>query len=279
MKKRLAILWDGVKLFDKNSCFTSAAAISFYAFFSLIPLMILITASLGFILGTRTGMLDRVIGMVQKSIPYLGDLVLDDLTDLARRWRKFGWVGLLSLISSAELVLGAMSDALSAVFDTTNRFNWFRRKILNLLGLLLVILTAFVSIAITAASLLFKKLHFKVFGFDLTYFIFDSFAFKYILPFLLVTLIVALGYKIISGPNMNFEYAFYGSILFTALWELAKNLFAWYVSNFPSYNKFYGSLGTIMILMIWIFYSANIFLFSASVAKAAYDRNVMPAKA
>ncbi|MBI5468270.1 MAG: YihY/virulence factor BrkB family protein, partial [Deltaproteobacteria bacterium] len=58
---------------------------------------------------------------------------------------------------------------------------------------------------------------------------------------------------------------------FTALWELAKQLFAWYVSNFGAYNKFYGSLETLMLLLLWIFYSSNIFLFSACVAKSAYD--------
>ena len=70
--------------------------------------------------------------------------------------------------------------------------------------------------------------------------------------------------------------SFFGSALFTVLWELAKQLFAVYVSNFQSYNKFYGSIGALMIFLMWIFYSASIFLFAASVSMAACKSGAHP---
>lgn len=273
MKKTFLIVWDAVKNFNRHNCFTSAAAISYYAFFSLIPLMLIISAVLGFVLGTRAGLLDKVILMVKENIPYLSDSITVNLKGLSRTWKTFGWLGVLSLISSAELVLGATADALSAIFGTTGKHGFLKRKIINMVGLLLAILASLLSISLTAFSIILKNTKVNIVGIGLVYRVIQSVAFKFVLPFLVVAIIVAVVYKLISGSSLTFRFAMYGSILFSLLWEAAKQLFAWYVSNFPSYNKFYGSLGAIMVLLIWIFYSSNIFLFSAAVAKAAYDRS------
>lgn len=274
MKKAFGIVWDGVRIFSGNNGFTSAAAISFYAFFSIIPMMLIITASLGFVLGSHPGLLERVIGMVRQSLPYLGGMIIGDLRGLALEWRTFGWLGLFSLLWSADFVLGAMAEALCAIFGTVKMFGYVRQKLINLMALLLAVAAALLSVSVTAASIILRKYELVVFGADISYYLIQSLTFKYILPFLLVAAPVAIVYRVMSGPNLNFRYAFYGSLVFTTLWEIAKHLFAWYVSNFQSYNKFYGSLGTIMVLLVWIFYSANILLFSAAVSKAAYDRNV-----
>lgn len=271
MRKTFSTVWKGLKLFIDNNCLTSAAAISFYTFFSLIPLMILITASLGFVFGTRAGLLDRVIEMVRQALPYLSERLINDLRGLSDKWQSYGWLGLLFLLYSTEMVLGAASEALTAIFGTTERYGFLRRKVLNLFVLLLAIIASLFSVIMTAVSIVFTRHSIELAGVKLLISIIDSLVFKLVLPFFVMAAMVALVYKILSGPKMNLRYSFYGSLLFTALWEAAKQLFAWYVSNFGSYNKFYGSLGTLMVLLLWIFYSSNIFLFSACIAKSAYD--------
>lgn len=278
MNKTLFIVWNGIRIFNKNSCFNAAAAISFYAFFALIPLMILITAALGYVLGTHEGLLDKVIAMVKQNIPYISDRIINDVRGLAKTWKTFGWLSLIFLLSSAEMVLEATATTLTSIFETGEKFRFFRRKVVNFLVLLLAVFASFLSISITAASIILGKVRPNIPGIDILYYLLQSLAFKLILPFLLMSSIVAVVFRILSGPNLNLRYALYGSFLFTALWEAAKQLFTWYVYNFPAYNRFYGSLGTLMVLLLWIFYSANIFLFSASVAKAAYDNHTAAQK-
>ncbi len=272
MRDFLAIWWEGGRVFLRNHCFTRAAAISFYGFFSLIPFMILVTAVIGFVLGSHAGLLDKVINVVREVLPYLSDRIIGDLRWLSGRWRSTGWLGLVFLLWSAEAVLAATSESLSAIFGTEQRWGFVRKKIINLLILCLATVAAFISIVITAASLLLRQVKIPVFGVDLSYYIIQSLTFKYALPFFLVAFMIAIVYRIFSGPNLNFRYAFYGSVVFTLLWEAAKHLFTWYISNFAAYSVFYASLGTLMVLLVWIYYSVNIFLYSASVAKAAYGR-------
>lgn len=268
MKKALSDLWEAAGIFSRNNCMTSAAAVSFYAFFSLIPIMLLITAALGFILGSQSGLLDSVVGMVKQTLPYLSDRIIGDLKGLSRTWKASGWLGLISLVWSAELVLSAASDALTGVFGSATRWGFVRQRVVNLAVLLLGVLAALLSIAMTAAAILFRKVEINFLGLGILYDLVTSLAFKYVLPFFMMTLIVALVYKILSGAKLGFRHALYGSAVFTVLWEMAKHLFAWYIESFPAYNKVYGSLGTLMVLLLWIFYSANIFLFCACYARA-----------
>ena len=273
MIRYLSIFWDGLKLFNRTNSLTSAAAISFYAFFSLIPIMLLVTASLGFIMGAKAGLLERVIGMIREYLPYLSDRLIGDVRGITTDWKKIGWLGAITLVWSADFVLEAMAESLTKIFGTEKKFGFLRRKVVNLFILLIGVLCALASIIMTAAAILLKKFHLKFFPMNVFYQYIQSFTFEFLIPFFLVALVVAVVFRAFSGPHLDFKHAFYGSIFFSALWEAAKHVFAWYVSNFPSYNKVYGSLGALMLLLIWMFYSANLLLLSASVARAAYERS------
>ncbi len=129
----------------------------------------------------------------------------------------------------------------------------------------------FLSITMTAASKILSEADIHNSGLKLPFFLLHGLAFKLVIPFLLVTITITLVYRMFSGPNLNLRYAFYGSLIFTVLWETAKQFFAWYVSHFTHYHKIYGSLAALMIFLIWIFYSANMLILSAAIARSAYS--------
>lgn len=270
MFRRYLILRGSVNLFFENHGFERAAAISFYAFFSLIPIMLCITAGLGFLLGSRADLLDRVIDLAKTTVPYISESIIADLRGLATRWLAMGWISVLVLISSAELVLNSFSTSLIAIFGMRKKFGFVRKRIVNILVLLMAVLTAFLSLTVTAAVNIIHSYDMKPFGYDIGYYFLEGVALNYLLPFVTVVIAVAIVFRIFSGGNLNWRYAFYGSALFSVLWEVAKHLFAFYLSHFPSYNKFYGSLGTIMILLVWLFFTSTLFLFSASFARSAF---------
>lgn len=274
VRKRVSILSAGIRIFLDVGCIDRAASISFYAFFSLIPILLLVTAGLGFILGARADILDSVIEMARSSVPYISDRVVSDVRGLANAWRTFGWLSILMLILSAEMVLNSLAAALISIFEMQKRFNFFRKKIVNFVVMFLGILAALVSIMVTTVAEVVRSIDTTILGIDVGYYLIDSFALKYVLPFTIMVLATSAVFRIFSGPHLSFLYAFYGSLIFTLVWEFAKHMFALYISYFPYYNKIYGSLGTIMILLLWLFFTATIFLFSASVARAAFVRKL-----
>ncbi len=270
MKRRYNILRGAVELFLSNHGFERAAAISFYAFFSLIPIMLFITAGLGFVLRSRVDLLDYVIDLARTTVPYISDSIILDLRGLASKWMAMGWVSVLVLLSSAELVLNSFSTSLIAIFDMRKKFGFFRKRVVNMLVLLMAVATAFISLAVTALVNIIHSYDMKFFGYAVGYYFFESITLNYVLPFLTVIVAVAVVFRIFSGGNLNWRFTFLGSSVFSVLWEVAKHLFAFYLSHFPSYNKFYGSIGAIMILLVWLFFTSTLFLFSASVARSSF---------
>jgi membrane protein len=82
--------------------------------------------------------------------------------------------------------------------------------------------------------------------------------------FLVVTLALAVVYR--YGPSRNearWRWITWGSIFATIVWLAASALFSWYVANFGSYNKTYGSLGAIIGFMTWIWISIIVVLVGA----------------
>jgi len=265
-RKVYIVLRDGIGIFREKSCIQRAAAISFYAFFSLIPMMFLITLTLAFFFGSRGEMLDEVIKTARISLPYLSGGVIEDLKGIVAYGRTFRWFSIVALILSSELVLNAIADALSSIFEIEGRYGFFRKRITNVFVILLAVFAVFVSIIVTAGMGL-------LLGGAGGYFL-KAIALKYVFPFALVVTAVTVVFRIFSGPDLNIRYAFYGSLIFSFLWELAKQGFAFYLRYFPTYNMLYGSLGAIMILLLWMFFTAAILLFSAAIARAAFiDRN------
>jgi len=270
--KFIVNLWRAFRFFLKIDGMNRAAAISFFALFSLIPLILLITAILGSFLGKTAQVMENVVAFVKQSLPYLSDRITADLKGLSLKWKTFGWVGLVTLVWSIDLVFDSMSSALAATFDTTSRFGFVRRKIVNMFVLSISVAAAFFSLMTTALAGILKHYNFKAFGVDLYYYFIESLTFKYVLPMSFMLVAAALVYRMFSGPNLNLRHALYGGLLFTVLWEAAKQLFALYISYFPAFNKFYASIGTVMLLMIWIYYTISIFLFCAAFARVSYER-------
>jgi len=268
-RRFFVIIREGVGIFSSYGCFDRAASISFYAFFSLIPILLLTTVMVGYVLGAHEGLLDRIIEMARLGLPYLGPRIISDLKGLADTWKTFGWVGLALLIFSAELVLDATSEALQHVFELPGKYGFFKKKVVNAVILLIPMFAALVSIIMTAAARILADFDLILFGVNVSYY-FQGVLLAYVLPAVLMVMAVSFVYWIVGSPNIDFPYALIGAVVFTVIWELAKQLFAWYISYVPTYNRFYVSIGTMMILLLYIYFSATIFLFSASIARAAY---------
>jgi len=86
-----------------------------------------------------------------------------------------------------------------------------------------------------------------------------------------VVLFAMIAYRIIPTRKISPASAVVGSFVFAVLMEAAKHFFTWYVAHYTRYNVIFGSLETVVILVIWVFYVALIFLFCAELV-AAYER-------
>ncbi len=245
-----------------------AAAIAFYALFSLLPIMFLLFSFIGSILGTETWLLERIIEFVRQSLPYLSDGIVEDIKGLINNREFFGWLGMITLIWSAEFVILGVKDAMNRIFGPASKTSFIKTRLIVWGIFFLWSGVVVISIGITAAAEIISKIKITPLGVDIPYYLAKSITFQYFLPFIIMTAATAIVFKMMAGGSIRIEDAIFGSIIFSILWEGAKHLFAFYISHFRSFNKTYGSLGALMIMLLWIFYSANIFLFSAELIES-----------
>jgi membrane protein len=89
---------------------------------------------------------------------------------------------------------------------------------------------------------------------------------KYLLPFLLTYCMFFLIYKIIPNKKVHFKSALQAALFTGLLWELAKHLFAWYILHLAEYSIFYGSFSTLVIFVLWVYYSSTILIMGGEFA-------------
>lgn len=262
----LHIVSDTVRHFIDDNCMHWAAALSFYTILSLVPILLLTVSIAGLVLGTEETLLDQLTAMVRDSFPYISDSVISHLHGLIKRQKVFSWFAIIVIIWWAEFLLKAIHDAMIPIFGITHKRGLLLNMVLSwgvfFIGTAVVVF----SIAITMVVEFLHKIHLSVLGIDVMDLIAWSLTFKYFLPLAVMVFATSVALKVLAGSMIKLRDAIAGGIFFAVFWEIAKHAFTWYVAHFAGYNMIYGSLGALMIVLIWIFYSFNIFLFSAEIA-------------
>lgn len=98
---------------------------------------------------------------------------------------------------------------------------------------------------------------------------------RYTLPYFTMFTFFTLVYKVIPAAVIQWRHAAAASFLFTSLAEISKHLFMWYVRSYSHYHLLFGSLTTAMLFIVWIFYLAVIFLFSAEIVSSFLKRDLI----
>ncbi|HSL85907.1 MAG TPA: YihY/virulence factor BrkB family protein, partial [Bacteroidales bacterium] len=87
---------------------------------------------------------------------------------------------------------------------------------------------------------------------------------RIVVPIALLFGVLTLAYMFIPYINIKFKYAFPGAVFSTVVWIVFTVLFQFYVSNFANYSRFYGTLGAVIALLLWLLLTSIIMMVGAS---------------
>jgi len=93
------------------------------------------------------------------------------------------------------------------------------------------------------------------------------FLLSYLVPFVLVLVAVAGLYRYLPQRRPAWRNAVTGAFIFSLLWEIAKHVFSSYVPTLSVYSRMYGSLLFVVLFLLWVYYSAMLFLFGAATVR------------
>lgn len=268
------ILWDTIINYQNNGDVNQAAAISFYAILSFVPLFILTFIMVGLFFGSDPVVQQEMIEGIRRFHPYFSGEFLKQLGEIEQKRSLLGWVGIITVIWFSSMIFGAIETAFNLIFRSKEIRNYLLSKLLGIAMIPMAWAVAMMSVFITYTATILTQQPLLAEGLLLFPFA-ESFFFRAVLPYIVTVVFFTIIYKIIPPVKVSIGNALTGAAIFAALLEVAKHFFAWYLSNYTRYNVIFGDLEAVVIILIWVFYVALILLFCAELISSYQRRDLL----
>jgi membrane protein len=252
-----------------------AAALTYYGLLSLFPAMIALVSLLGVFADpaeTTKKLTEIVSELGPESAADTFSGPVESITSNRGASGILFFVGLGLALFSASGYVGAFGRASNVIYETREgRPFWKLRPLQLLITLVMVILLALVAIALVVSGPVVDAIAGPLGIGDTAVSIWNIAKWPALLLFA-ATIIAVLYY---TSPNVKlrgFKWISPGSLLAIVLWIVASVGFALYVSNFGSYDKVYGTLGGLVVLLIWMWIS-NVAILMGAELNAEIERD------
>jgi membrane protein len=252
-----------------DKAFRMAAALSFYSLISIAPFMLIITAAAGFIFGqtAATGKIvtsiDDYVGL--QSAELIQSLILNAYVPESEMIAAV--LGFIVFIWAALAVFVEIRESLNTIWGIEVKpgkglLEFLTGRLFSLLILLLIglifILSLIAGTLLNMADAFFADLFGEIIPFLQWV---DT-----IVSFTIVTLLFVAIIKYLPSVKIEWVYAFIGAIIGSVLFNLGSNIIGYYL-NKTNYSFVYGAAGSLVILLLWIYYSSLIFFFCAELTQ------------
>jgi membrane protein len=241
-----------------------ASAIAFSFTLSLFPAILFLFSLIPYIAYYLQipDLTTQILGLLREAIPVgIYEFVAPTIQDIIEHPRGdlLSVVFILALYASTSAVVELMYTFNQNYQYSEKRSFILRRLIAFWLAFVFAFLLVFVVVVMLAGQLaLHLLLEYKILDPDLTYY--SLVALRYVITFLVFY--VAIAYIYYAGPASHKDWHFwsYGAGVASLFAILSTNAFSYYLSHFATYNKLYGSIGTLIALMVWFYLLAWILL-------------------
>lgn len=254
------------KIFDAD-ILGNAAQVAFYFTFALFPLLLFLMTLFGFILNSRHSLKEELFLSLSQVMPRsafaLVEATLDEVTTNASGGKLT--FGILVTLYSASAGIDNMRGALNQAYNLTETRSWLRTKLQSLaltvvIGILVLLALAFV---VYGSALLDAVLPI------------DSQFILQLLEWITALVLVLLAFAILYnfGPDhdpFKWKWITPGALIGVVLWIAASYGFRIYLHYFNSYAATYGSLGAVIILLLWLYITALVILLGGAI-NAIFD--------
>lgn len=272
------LLKDAGEGFVADDCLTRAGGIAYFTLFSIGPLLFIATGIAGLVVG-REQVDEAIAGQLAGMVGAEAAGAVRGLADGALGEARGGWalaIGLGALLLTASGAFGALQGALNAVWktqvpeaDTTAAtVSRFVRAKAAAIGL--VATTGFILIASLAASAAIAALGDRLAG-ALPGGEILAFALNLSLTLAVLTLLFAAIYKVLPDRDIHWRDVAVGAFATALLFTAGKTLIATYI-GVAGVAQGFGAAGTIVVVLVWLYYSAVIFLAGAEFTRAWANR-------
>jgi membrane protein len=286
MKKRVVNIFSYIKQvfkeFSADNIFKYSASLAYYTVFSIAPLLVIITSLSGIFFG-RDAIKGEVYGQLNKLI---GDVAAAQIQDTIKNIHLTGnnffatAISIVILLIGATSIFGEAQDSINKIWGLrvkTKRI-WWKLILTRLLSFSLILSICFIMIASLILNVIVASFgdfldryirNFNVYFIEIT----DA-----LLSFLVSTFLFSLVFKILPDAKIRWKDVLFGGFITALFFTLGRLAIGFYLGK-SNFTTLYGAAGSIVIVMVWVYYSSVILYLGAEFTKVhanLYGRKIEP---
>jgi membrane protein len=261
-----SIVYKAISAWIEHDAASMGAALAFYTLFSIAPVLVIAVAVAGYVFGPHVAE-TQVLVQLSGLIGDVGANAIRDLLLSAHYSDKKGFaaaVGIITLLIGATSVFGELQNTLGRIWNTPKRADavvWWQYVRARILSIGLVLGVGFLLLVSLVASAALATLE-SMLGSFMTQWSGILPAIDLILSFAMTTLLFAMIYKYVPNESITWSDVWIGAVITALLFTVGKFLIGIYLGR-SAFNSAYGAAGSLVVLLLWIYYSAQIFLLGA----------------
>jgi membrane protein len=260
---------ESVLGFINDNALSHGAAMAFYAVTSLAPILLIVVAIAGLVFGQEAAQLALSAQLAGVMGPQSANLLRATIEGASHRSAgTFATIlGIVTLLVTASGVFGEMQLSLNEIWKikptgaSLSRLVWARAASLGLVAALgfLLLVSLVASAAISALGGVINA--YLPFGTVILSLI------NGIVSFVLISILFAAIYKILPDRTLEWRDVAIGAVVTALLFTIGKSLIGWYIGT-SAIASSYGAAGALLVVLLWVYYSSEIFLLGAEFTRA-----------
>ncbi|HZG52498.1 MAG TPA: YihY/virulence factor BrkB family protein [Pyrinomonadaceae bacterium] len=252
---------------SEDDIFGRSAQLSYYFLLALFPLLLFITAVLGQFADAGSELRENLLSLLGSVVPQeAGDLIHETIEKVEEGsgGGKISF-GILATLWAASNGMTAICQTLNVAYEVEETRAWWKVRLISL------------GLTVALAVLVLSALTLMLFGGHIAEYVAASFSFGQVFtwgwkilqwPVVLLFVLAAFGLIYYLAPNVekrSWHWVSPGAAVAVVLWLLVSFGFRTYLGYFNSYNATYGSLGAVIILMLWFYLTGAAILIGGEV--------------
>ncbi len=262
----LGVIRSTVERFTEERGSEAAAGMAYYAFFSIFPMLLVFIVVGSFFVDVAV-LQAQLLNMLEGVLPGAEDVVIQNIDQVLRLRGTVTVFALIFLIWAATGVFNNLVRNINRAFPQAELPDFVRGRLMGFLVMLGLGFLFLLSFAASVVSEFLPVIDVSINDISLHEWFIWPLA-SYVVPVIINILMFWALYQWVPTVNVITRASFIGGVAAGVAWEFLKRGFTWYLSGFTEYQLVYGSLGTIVALLFWIYLTATIVLIGAHLTAA-----------
>jgi Ca2+-transporting ATPase len=275
-RKCAAVFWRALTKYDETDGEQRAASFAYYAFFALFPLVVLIITVSTMFVGNQDFATTEITRQIKEHLPIdseFAERVIRTIQGVVRSRGKASIIALLVLIWSAVRFFQALVHGVNKAWGTKD-YSWWRLPIKNFVMLCILVsallLGTLAPIILNYVEYAYWSNSWKV-GLDFL-FLNDVFkSIRFLMPPLVLFYGFAMFYKFAPRRRTTFREVWVSAMFVTVGMDILQRLFLLYTKSIANFNAVYGTFGSVVALLMWIYLTGSLIILGGCLAAAGYE--------